>query len=283
MKRYCRIACMTALLTLAAALPAPAASGEATPVYDPLVIGHISAEEAKSGAWDGWAPFPGAYGQGKWLYFAKRPVLVRGKDVAKGEELCVERQSDDETIVAVSELLPAGLPLVFHAPDGTKIATAAVEYLKYECTDMDGMWLNAKFNKIELAPGAKNYTGPIMGRLPSSKNTFMQTQKTVSDSGNLVSYTTTDAQGKKLEMRFVYKREDDRDTYVGTLLFEGKEFPSYNTGWGEESEDKETLLKNMHGYFIDLNSDGTVEFLDGTTLMAFDGKKCFHLLVEYEE
>ena len=111
----------------------------------------------------------------------------------------------------------------------------------------------------------------------------MQTKKTVSDSGNLVSYTATDAQGKKLEMRFVYKREDHRDTYVGTLIFEGKEFPSYGPGWGEEYEDKETLLKNMSGYFIDLNSDGIVEFLDGSTQMAFDGKKCFYFLVEYDE
>ncbi len=273
---------MAALLMLAAALPALAASDDTT-VYDPLVIGYISAKEAKAGRWDGWASFPGVYGQGKWLSFEKRPVLVHGKDAREAEYGCVERKSDDETLVAVSELLPVGLALVFHAPDGTKIATAEVEYIKYDCTDMDGMELSAKFRKIELAAGAKNYTGPVIGRLPSSKTIFMPTGRTVSDSGNRVSFTATNAQGKKLEMRFVYKKDEGRDTYVGALHFEGKAFPSYSTGYNEEPEDKKTQLENMNGYFIDLNGDGLVEFLDGSVQIAFDGKKCFHIFVDDEE
>lgn len=272
--RY-RIFCMAALLALATALPAQAASG-GKPVYDSLLLGYSSAKDPDKTSLKNLS-FLGAYLQGEWLNTEKRPLLLDGKQIPL--DTCLEKEGLPDPIVVESEMLPPGTPLVLYAPDGTKIATALAKEVHYGCWEMDGTDYFAALSDFKYEKGGEDYVGPVLAQPPSSKILFLPTKKVVAPSKNWVSFSTTGPRGTPLEICFVYKSEEENDgraVYNGTLYTGDKAVPVTSLGYDEEYQIQDNMLAEMKDfYFIDLNGDGSVEFVNQGSFINLDNEDEF--------
>lgn len=204
----------------------------------------------------GWNESPGGllvggYADGKWSSPLDKPMTLNGKPFNSEGGDCPD-DSEGKEFPATSEMMPKGAKIVYYTAAGKRLGLFEVEALSLVCPGMrHGYLLGPDKGALKRDVAEDMPDGLVIALPEGSKNTFVPTKREEKGKGLLFSAVFG---GKPVTLTFAPKKDKDGgETIQGTLIYNGKKIPFEEPPTGDVS--------TINGTFIDLNSDGVLEFV----------------------
>lgn len=196
----------------------------------------------------------GGFSKGAWWGLSDFPITVNGKPIPENQ--CAQNVHEEGKNLAVTPLLPEGVPLVFYTVDGAVVGTGVTtRNVRYDCYEANGQpLLSPELDSLSVkeADGSGSLTVGLREGTPVG---FVPTKRTEERNKRLT--FSTNFGGKEVSIVYVPMEKSGNDWgYTGELIVDGKSRP-FAPALADETDE-------IDGYFIDLYKDGTLEFFSLT-------------------